>query len=163
MVFLARAVFLLSFICFFHCVMRRTRRSFHPTGERALLPLEFSIRIALFRPLFNTSVPVTCTSLPLLAPHRGTDLPRPSILPPINPLHDSPCSFPRVRKLPTNKTISISRFIYIYIYIVRSPPRYHRRRESSLPDPARVFFRSRPIDNLARAMRERVLARTETT
>lgn len=114
MVFLARAVFLLSFICFFHCVMRRTRRSFHPTGERALLPLEFSIRIALFRPLFNTSVPVTCTSLPLLAPHRGTDLPRPPILPPINPLHDSPCSFPRVRKLPTNKTISISRFIYIY-------------------------------------------------
>lgn len=34
-VFLARAVFLLSFICFFHCVMRRTRRSFHPTTDPA--------------------------------------------------------------------------------------------------------------------------------
>jgi len=47
-VFLARAVFLLSFICFFHCVMRRTRRSFHPTADRLLLPLEFLIRAVSF-------------------------------------------------------------------------------------------------------------------
>lgn len=48
-VFLARAVFLLSFICFFHCVMRRTRRSFHPTTDPAiLLPLEFLIRAVSF-------------------------------------------------------------------------------------------------------------------
>ena len=58
-VFLARAVFLLSFICFFHCVMRahRTHRSFSSyycctlcccccccTLTRSLLPLKFLIR-----------------------------------------------------------------------------------------------------------------------
>lgn len=64
MVFLARAVFLLSFICFFHCVMRRTRRSFHPTGERGTTPTVrildpdrscFDERTAIFARIFSPS------------------------------------------------------------------------------------------------------------
>lgn len=172
MVFLARAVFLLSFICFFHCVMRRTRRSFHPTGERGTTPTVrildpdrscFDERTAIFARIFSPS------SLPASSSRRDD---RPFFS--SHPLCRAKQSLKQNFVFPPRKVGKLATNIYIHTHIYDNlnlvSSSFDQKRISRAPS----FMLSRPcnrsIISRARYEREREkerekelrLARTET-